>query len=75
MKASLRIATLALSTAGLAACASSGMEKSTYVPPQRPPGTMVTDDDYVAYVERVARHRGVNVTWVNLPTKRVPDKH
>lgn len=69
MKASLRIAALALSVAGLSACAS-GMEKSAYVQPQ-PAGSVVTDDAYIAYVERTARRRGINVTWVNVPTKRV----
>lgn len=70
MKASFRIAALAVSVTGLTACASGGMEKSAYVQP-KPVGSIVTDDAYMAYVERTARRRGIGVTWVNLPTKRV----
>ena len=69
MNASLRIAAFVLSVAGLSACAS-GMEKSTYVQPQ-PAGSVVTNDAYVAIVERTARRRGIGVTWVNLPTKHL----
>ena len=68
MNASLRMAVL-LSTVGLSACA--GMEsKSTYVPPEsRTPTIMDTDEAYVGYVERVARRRGLDVVWVNVPRK------
>jgi hypothetical protein len=69
MNASLRIAALILAAAGLSACAS-GMEKSTYVQPQ-PVNSIVTDDAYVAVVERAARRRGIGVMWVNLPTKHL----
>ena len=67
MNASLRMAVL-LSAMGLSACA--GMEaKSTYVPEQRAPSIMDTDEEYVAYVERIARRRGLDVVWVNVPHK------
>lgn len=66
MNASLRMVVL-LSAVGLSACA--GMEsKSTYVEP-RAPSIMDTDEAYVGYVERVARRRGLEVVWVNVPRK------
>lgn len=74
MKAPLRIIVLSLSVLGLAACASS-MEESAYVEPARVmnPGEVriERDAEYIAYVERTARRRGIYVQWVNLPTKRV----
>mgnify|MGYP003575576780 CR=1 FL=1 len=68
MNASLRMVVL-LSAVGLSACA--GMEaKSTYAPPEpRSPTIMDTDEAYVGYVERVARRRGLDVVWVNVPRK------
>ncbi|MDG2516548.1 hypothetical protein [Lysobacter soli] len=67
MNASLRMAVL-LSLVGLSACA--GMEsKSTYVPEPRAPSISDADDEYVAYVERIARRRGLEVVWVNVPHK------
>lgn len=66
MNASLRMVVL-LSAVGLSACA--GMEsKSTYAEP-RSPSIMDTDEAYVGYVERVARRRGLDVVWVNVPRK------
>lgn len=72
MKRSLKFAALSLCVLGLGACASS-QEHASYVAPQRvgPPVPIVTDDAYVAAVERVARRRGIYVQWVNLPSKRV----
>ncbi|UNK49320.1 hypothetical protein MNR01_16600 [Lysobacter sp. S4-A87] len=67
MNASLRMVVL-VSVCGLAACA--GMEsKSTYVPEQKKPSIMDNDEAYIAYVERVARRRGIEVVWVNSPRK------
>lgn len=67
MNASLRMAAL-LSLAGLSACA--GMEsRTTYVPEQRAPSVNDADEEYIAYVERVARRRGLEVVWVNVPKK------
>ena len=68
MNASLRVLVLSLATAGLAACA--GMpEKSAQV--ERAPTIMDADEAYVAYVERVARRRGIEVVWVNVPRAKV----
>ncbi|WP_206859719.1 hypothetical protein [Lysobacter changpingensis] len=65
MNASLRMIVL-LSVVGLSACA--GMEaRSTYSPEPRSPTIMDADEEYIAYVERVARRRGLEVVWVNVP--------
>lgn len=68
MNASLRMAVLSLSVLGLSACA--GMEaRSTYVPEPREPSIMDPDAAYIAQVERIAQRRGIEVQWVNAPTK------
>ena len=72
MNALLRTAVLSLSVLGLAACA--GMHErsdSTYVAPQRAPSSMDRDEVYMAQVERIARLRGIEVIWVNMPRKSV----
>lgn len=64
----------------LAGCRTTG--DSAYVPPPEaaPPVATTftprieTDDAYVAYVESVARRRGVLVQWVNKPQKRKVDR-
>lgn len=67
MNASLRMAVL-VSVLGLAACA--GMQsKTAYVPEPKAPSIMDNDEAYIAYVERVARRRGIDVVWVNSPRK------
>lgn len=71
MNASLRSAVLLLPVLGLAACA--GMQErssAAFVPPQRAPSIM-DDELYIARVEQIARRRGIEVVWVNLPRKRV----
>ncbi|RDZ29158.1 hypothetical protein [Lysobacter silvisoli] len=68
MNASLRLVVLSLSIVGLAACAGHST-KSTYVPPPREPSIMDNDEAYIAQVERIARRRGIDVTWVNVPRK------
>lgn len=75
MKVPARCALTALCVLGLAACASSA-DKTAYVAPERVGSgpTIVTNDAYVAAVERVARRRGIDVQWVNMPTKRVAKK-
>ncbi len=67
MNASLRMAVL-VSVVGLSACA--GMQsKTAYVPEPKAPSIMDDDEAYIAYVERVARRRGIEVVWVNTPRK------
>ncbi len=70
MNASLKVALLSLSIFGLAACAGHST-KSAYVPPQKAPSIMDNDEVYMATVERIARRRGIDVTWVNLPRKQL----
>jgi len=72
MNAVLRAAILSLSVLGLAACA--GMQQksgSAFVAPQRAPSIMDNDELYIAQVERIARRRGIEVVWVNVPRKPV----
>lgn len=68
MKASLRIAVLALTAAGLAACAGT-QEKTAYTTPGEV-GSYPVNSGYVSNVERMARAQGIKVTWVNAPVKR-----
>lgn len=68
MNASLRMAVLSLAVLGLAACAGT-QARSTYVPEPKTPSIMDGDEEYMAYVERIARRRGIEVVWVNLPRK------
>ena len=51
------------------ACAST--QKTTYHDAPIRSDTTVVDEQYVAAVERMARQRGTQVTWVNAPKKRV----
>ncbi|SFK80256.1 hypothetical protein [Lysobacter sp. cf310] len=74
MNASLKVVLLSLSVLGLAACAGHST-KSAYVPPQKAPSIMDNDELYMAQVERIARRRGIDVTWVNLPRKPLAAKH
>ncbi|MEG3191950.1 hypothetical protein [Lysobacter sp. D1-1-M9] len=71
MNDKLRIAVLALPILGLAACTSMD-ERSSYTPPAPVSDAWLSDADraYMDKVERVARRRGVDVTWVNLPRSR-----
>lgn len=66
----LRVAVLSLSILGLAACAGHST-KTAYVPPQKAPSIMDNDEAYIAQVERIARRRGIDVTWVNVPRKQI----
>ena len=69
MKARLHAVLVAIPAVALAACASGGM--ASKASPQHNPARQVTDAEYVALVERKALSRGVEVHWVQPPTKRV----
>lgn len=68
--------------AGLALAGCKTMDHSAYQPPppkQAAPGTtyqprIEEDTAYVAYVENMARIRGITVRWVNKPVKRHVDQ-
>lgn len=70
----------AVAVLSLPGCRTTG--DSAYVPPPKaaPPVSTTfspqieTDEAYVAYVESVARRRGVLVQWVNKPQKRKVDR-
>lgn len=60
---------------GMTGCASQ-QETAAYVEPaavggQADPGAIVVDTAYMSRVERIALRRGIDVHWVNAPTKRV----
>lgn len=70
MQTRTRILFMTLAVGTLAAC--SGMQdKSTVASATRveAPSNLTVDDVYVARVEYMARQRGVEVHWVNMPTK------
>lgn len=67
----LRIAAVLLAVLVLAGCATTDERSSRSAAPDRGADAVVTDDEYVAAVEAVARTRHMGVHWVNVPTKRV----
>ena len=70
MNTCLRVAVLTVAALGMTAC--TGMQQRSdvaFVPPQRSPSILDEDALYVARVEQIARRRGVDVVWVNLPRK------
>lgn len=72
MQTRTRILLMALVVAPLAAC-SSTQEKPALSNATRveAPSNLMIDATYVARVESMARQRGVEVRWVNPPTKRI----
>lgn len=60
---------VSLSMLGLAACASTQGGAVSAGP--QPAQGFERDAAYIAYVERTARMRGIDVRWVNPPLKRV----
>jgi uncharacterized lipoprotein YajG len=72
--ATSRIAVLAATTLLLAGCASMGDDRTTYVAPVPTAAsqqTVQTDTAFMQKVEQQARMRGIDVQWVNPPTRRV----
>jgi len=75
MNASLRVAVLSLAVVALGACAS--MDERTSAAPAAQAEMLVSSDrldvdhEYVARVETIARRRGIGVTWVHPPYKKV----
>lgn len=68
MNAMLRLAVVVSICGLLAACASSGGTASA-PPPQR---QLTAEEQYIAYVERIAKRRGIHLTWINPP--RIEEK-
>ncbi|WP_407351092.1 hypothetical protein [Luteimonas sp. R10] len=64
---------VSLSMLGLAACASphGGAGYGAAPAGSQPAQAFERDMAYIAYVERTARMRGLDVRWVNPPLKRV----
>ena len=53
----------------LAGCAGTH-EVTRQGPPVAPEDGIVQDHQYVSMVENIAKQRGIQVTWVNPPSKR-----
>lgn len=68
-----RIAVASLAVLVLAGCASTDERSSRLNAPDHRPGAIVTDAEYVASVEAIARRRHMDVVWVNPPKKRIPE--
>ena len=69
MNAMIRFAVVVSSCAVLAACASTAGTTSAPPPEQR---QLTAEQQYIAYVERIAKRRGIHLTWVNPP--RIEEK-
>lgn len=69
MKAGIVSMIAVLAVASTAGC-SSMQKESGYVAPQRVPTLHDQDTAYIAVVEHIAHRRGIEVVWVNPPTKR-----
>ncbi|GAB3336999.1 hypothetical protein [Marilutibacter aestuarii] len=72
MNVKLRLALLSLPLLGLSACASAPAQRTAPAPERSSSNAMAIDEEYVAYVERVARRRGISVTWVHQPRPQLP---
>lgn len=74
MNAMIRFAVVVSSCAVLAACASTHGATSAAPPEQRP---LTAEQQYIAYVERIAKRRGIQLTWVNPPriAEKTPSQH
>jgi hypothetical protein len=70
MNAMIRLAVVVSTCGLLAACASSGGTASAPPPEQRQ--QLTAEQQYIAYVERIAKRRGIHLTWVNPP--RIEEK-
>ena len=71
MKASIALIVAVLGIASAAGCASMRGE-SGYVAPQGTPSLQDRVEAYIAAVEQIAQRRGIEVVWINPPTKRAP---
>lgn len=68
MNTLLRLAVVVSTCGLLVACASSGGTASA--PPTQQ--QLTAEQQYIAYVERIAKRRGIHLTWVNPP--RIEEK-
>lgn len=70
-----RLAVSVVAVAVLAGCASTQQPVARAPAAQMDQANSTVDRDYMAAVQYVADKRGVNVRWVNPPTKRGPQKN
>ena len=71
MNSLLRCCIVAVPVLGASACASQGYPGYAPSAASQAPLGYQPDREYTAAVERAARHRGIDVRWVNPPVKRV----
>lgn len=64
MNTMLRLAIASSVLTLLAGCAASREMTSSPPPAQR---ELTAEQQYIAYVERIAKRRGIHLTWVNPP--------
>lgn len=74
MRTSFRISAVSFAVVFLGACAGTQEMTSTGSPASETQDKpeLTADQRYIAQVERIAKRRGIHVTWVNPP--RSPDK-
>ncbi len=58
-------------TIALGVCACTSAPQKTAAVESHRVGDVVQDDAYVDQVERIARRRGIGITWINAPSRRV----
>ncbi len=76
MKTIVRCVAVLLPVLLLAACATTPKQAAAPQPQTTAPVSLHTiskDEAYIAYVERTARRRGIQVMWVNPPDKRLKE--
>ncbi|MBD9478145.1 hypothetical protein [Pseudoxanthomonas sp. PXM02] len=64
MSAMIRLAVVVSICGLLVSCASTGGTASAPPPEQR---QLTAEQQYIAYVERIAKRRGIHLTWINPP--------
>lgn len=71
MKARLHLVLASFALVLLAGCAGTHQMTSTAPEPQR---ELTREQQYITYVERNAKRRGIHLTWVNPPQFAEDDK-
>lgn len=72
MKLLVSMAVLSVSLFGLAGCATTSEDTAAQYGSGQRTVTVIEDDEaYMAQVEAIARRRGIHLTWVNPPPRRV----
>lgn len=70
MNRAIRLPAVLLLAAFAAGCATTSEPTARAAPPAADGSAIVQDHAYIQQVEQIAMRRGIDVTWVNPPTKR-----